>query len=109
MFLFPDTCTHIHSTCPSPPRYARGDAADQCVAYSTDKDINGVEIGAQAESYWLRVVPWGFYKLLKYVDERYHPQHIVITENGVSVPKEQTMRVGDATRDAFRVDYYRCV
>jgi beta-glucosidase/6-phospho-beta-glucosidase/beta-galactosidase len=38
---------------------------------------------------------------------RYHPAHIVITENGVSVPKEQDMRVADATRDSFRVDYYR--
>jgi hypothetical protein len=31
----------------------------------------------------------------------------VITENGVSAPKEQDMRVQDATRDSFRVDYYR--
>lgn len=38
---------------------------------------------------------------------RYHPAQIVITENGVSVPKEQDMRVADATRDSFRVDYYR--
>lgn len=38
---------------------------------------------------------------------RYHPTHIVITENGVSVPQEQNMRVADATKDAFRVDYYR--
>jgi len=51
-------------------RYAKGDAADQCAVYSTDKDADGKEIGAQAESYWLRVVPWAFYKLLKYVDDR---------------------------------------
>lgn len=38
--------------------------------HSTDKDPAGVEIGEQAESYWLRVVPWAFYKLLKYVDDR---------------------------------------
>jgi hypothetical protein len=40
---------------------------------------------------------------------RYHPGHIVITENGVSAPKEQNMRVQDAIRDSFRVDYYKCV
>lgn len=38
---------------------------------------------------------------------RYHPAHIVVTENGVSVPSEQTMRVEDATKDAFRVNFYR--
>jgi hypothetical protein len=36
----------------------------------TQQDEAGREIGAQAESYWLRVVPWAFYKLLKYVDAR---------------------------------------
>lgn len=55
---------------PPPCRFAKGNAEDQCAVYSTDKDPNGVEIGAQAESYWLRVVPWAFYKLLKYVDDR---------------------------------------
>jgi hypothetical protein len=54
--------------CPS--RFAKGNDQDACAVYSTDKDANGVEIGAQAESYWLRVVPWAFYKLLKYVDDR---------------------------------------
>lgn len=33
-------------------RYAKGEAADQCAVYSTDKDANGKEIGPQAESYW---------------------------------------------------------
>lgn len=51
-------------------RYAKGNPDDKCAVYSTDVDPNGVEIGAQAESYWLRVVPWAFYKLLKYVDDR---------------------------------------
>lgn len=51
-------------------RYAKGDEKDACAVHSTDKDPAGVEIGAQAESYWLRVVPWAFYKLLKYVDDR---------------------------------------
>lgn len=56
--------------CPVSCRFAKGNDQDACAVYSTDKDVNGVEIGAQAESYWLRVVPWAFYKLLKYVDDR---------------------------------------
>jgi hypothetical protein len=51
-------------------RLAKGDANDKCAVYATDKDANGVDIGPQAESYWLKVVPWAFYKLLKYVDDR---------------------------------------
>lgn len=51
-------------------KYAKGSADDKCAVFSTDRDANGVEIGAQAESFWLRVVPWAFYKLLKYVDNR---------------------------------------
>lgn len=75
--------------------------------HSTDKGADGREIGAQAESYWLRVVPWAFYKLLKYVDTRYSPSDVVITENGVSVPKEQDMPVAKAVRDGFRLQYYK--
>jgi hypothetical protein len=51
-------------------RYAKGSTTDQCSVETRDKDINGKEIGAQAESVWLRVVPWSFYKLLKYVQDR---------------------------------------
>jgi len=48
-------------------------------------------IGPLAESFWLRVVPWSFRKLLVYVDERYNSPEIMITENGVSVPKENDL------------------
>jgi hypothetical protein len=58
---------HFCSAC----RYAKGSTTDQCSVETRDKDINGKEIGAQAESAWLRVVPWSFYKLLKYVQDRY--------------------------------------
>jgi hypothetical protein len=57
----------LHQPC----RYAKGSTSDQCSVETRDTDINGKEIGAQAESAWLRVVPWSFYKLLKYVQDRW--------------------------------------
>jgi len=48
-------------------------------------------IGPAAESFWLRVVPWSFRKLLSYVDARYGRPEIFVTENGVSVPKENDL------------------
>jgi len=48
-------------------------------------------IGPLAESFWLRVVPWSFRSLLRYVDARYGGPEIMITENGVSVPKENDL------------------
>jgi beta-glucosidase/6-phospho-beta-glucosidase/beta-galactosidase len=38
---------------------------------------------------------------------RYDPKQIIITENGVSAPKEDSMTVQQATRDDFRVNYYK--
>ncbi|KAJ3079453.1 hypothetical protein HK102_003775 [Quaeritorhiza haematococci] len=74
---------------------------------------NGVPIGPQAESTWLFVVPWGFRKMLKWIHDRYalrdRQQGIIVTENGVSAPKEQlvTSPVGVTLEDTFRVQFYQ--
>lgn len=67
----------------------------------------GAPIGAQAQSKWLRVVPWGLHKLLRHIESRYGPGlEVIITENGCSAPGEAAMRVEDAVRDDFRVAFY---
>lgn len=38
----------------------------------------------QAYSNWLYVVPWGFYKAVTYVKEKYNNPVIIIGENGKS-------------------------
>ncbi|WIA44472.1 hypothetical protein OEZ86_007218 [Tetradesmus obliquus] len=88
-------------------KFAKGSTTDKCSVETREQDVNGKDIGPLAESSWLRVVPWSFYKLLKYVQSRYDPKQIMITENGVSAPKEDSMSVQQAIRDDFRVNYYK--
>lgn len=61
-------------------------------------------IGPLAESFWLRVVPWSFRSLLNYVDERYGGPEMMITENGVSVPKEN-----DLSKTGEFILFFRCL
>ena len=68
--------------------------------------LNGTAIGPAADVTWLRVVPWGFRELLKYVHKRYDNPEIIVTENGVAVPGESTKPLDAALDDTFRVQYY---
>ncbi len=36
----------------------------------------------QANSYWLYNVPWGMYKALMYIKERYGNPNVILSENG---------------------------
>jgi hypothetical protein len=51
------------------------------------------------------IVPWGFRKMLNWAWERYGLP-IYVTENGISVPNENTLCLEDALNDTFRVRYY---
>jgi len=68
-------------------------------------DINGNPIGAASACDWLYVVPWGFGKLLNWVKVRYNNPPIVITENGVAAPNEDTLPLQDIVNDNFRINY----
>lgn len=87
------------------------------------EDINGVEskysssgelIGPQGASPWLNVVPWGFKRVLKYIDSRYSVMvggvlvqpRILVTENGCDVPGEDRLTAAEAVHDSFRIEYY---
>jgi beta-glucosidase len=80
---------------------------------TTQKHLNGTLIGIQGHPDWLKIVPWGFYKLLKYVHNRYNQPDIYITENGMvgliigfSVKDESSMQISMAVHDTDRVNYY---
>jgi len=68
---------------------------------------NGVPIGPPADSTWLFVVPAGFRYLLSYIKNRYNNPEIIVTENGVSVPRESSLPLPQALNDTFRISYYQ--
>ncbi|KAI5660383.1 hypothetical protein M9H77_29176 [Catharanthus roseus] len=68
-------------------------------------DKNGVPIGPRAHSDWLYNVPWGLYKAVMYVKERYGNPTIILAENGMDQPGNVTLP--DALVDTTRVEYYK--
>jgi len=69
--------------------------------------LDGKPIGPTADSDWLLVVPRALRAYLEYVNKRYSPGAIIITENGVDVPGEDQMPLAEALDDTYRVDYFR--
>jgi len=78
---------------------------DQLAGTTVYRD--GKLIGPRADSFWLYVVPWGIYKQLRWVADRYDNPPIYITENGVSVPGETLIPLPEVLHDTFRVDFYK--
>ena len=72
-----------------------------------EKDASGALLGPVAESSWLLVDPSGFGKLLVYLNKRYNPGEIAVTENGVSAPGEDSKTPEEAVKDTFRVDFFK--
>ena len=80
--------------------------------YSTTGEL----IGPQADSPWLNVVPWGFYRALRWSYDRYafatgrdkktgrplKQFKIYVTENGCSAPNESSLPLKEALKDTFR-------
>ncbi|GJN32332.1 hypothetical protein PR202_gb20832 [Eleusine coracana subsp. coracana] len=65
---------------------------------------NGVPIGKKAYSDWLYVVPWGIYKAVMWTKEKFNNPVIIIGENGVDQPGNETLP--GALYDTFRIDYF---
>ncbi|KAI9101567.1 hypothetical protein K1719_023811 [Acacia pycnantha] len=66
---------------------------------------NGVPVGPRAHSYWLYNVPWGMYKALMYVKERYGNPTMILSENGMDDPGNVTLAKG--LHDTTRINYYK--
>lgn len=71
-----------------------------------EQDAKGAPLGPVADSSWLIVTPWGFRKALAYLNNRYKPGEMAVTENGVSVPQEDSLPFPAVLHDQFRVDFY---
>ncbi|KAH9685557.1 Beta-glucosidase 44 [Citrus sinensis] len=68
-------------------------------------DRKGVPVGPRANSGWLYIVPWGIYKAITYVKERYQNPTMILAENGMDDPGNVTFP--QALHDATRVNYFR--
>ncbi|KAK1372002.1 Beta-glucosidase 44 [Heracleum sosnowskyi] len=90
---------HVAVNESTPPGYQN----DWQVAYVYAK--NGVPIGPKAHSDWLYDVPWGLYKAIMYVKERYGNPAIVLAENGMDQSGDVT--IPDGLQDTERINYYR--
>lgn len=55
---------------------------------------NGVPIGPRAHSDWLYIVPWGMYKAVTYVKEKYGNPTVILSENGMDYPGNVTLEEG---------------
>lgn len=86
-------------------------ATDLCYALSADetrRPSHEYDSGARcyksdmwesAASSWVKVVPWGFRKLLHWIKEQYNNPEVVVTENGFST-------FGNDVTDCRRINYY---
>ncbi|KAK1565715.1 hypothetical protein Q3G72_033155 [Acer saccharum] len=66
---------------------------------------NGIPIGPRANSYWLYNVPWGMYKALMYIKERYGNPPVILSENGMDDPGNVTLPKG--LHDTTRINFYK--
>jgi len=73
----------------------------------TVTDINGKEIGPQADSSWLRSVPWAFTKILIWINQTYPGLDIYVCENGMDVKNESMKSISEALNDTDRIDFLR--
>ncbi|MCI0696604.1 GH1 family beta-glucosidase [candidate division KSB1 bacterium] len=76
-----------------------GTAEDQGVVLSSDPDWEKTQME------W-NIVPWGFRKLLQWIDARYDSPSIYVTENGCAMPDiVENGKVNDSRRIAFLDGY----
>nr|GME07138.1 beta-glucosidase 44-like [Ipomoea batatas] len=66
---------------------------------------NGVPIGPRANSEWLYMVPWGLYKAVTYVKERYGNPLMFLSENGMDYMGNLTL--AESLNDTKRINYYK--
>lgn len=77
------------------------DGTEPGLFYLPDMDVNCItdESAVGGASFWLKNIPWGFRKSLKFIKEQYDNPEVIITENGIADG-------GNLLNDCGRVNYY---
>lgn len=68
---------------------------------------DGEWIGPETQSVWLRPMPLGFRKLMKWLSDRYGGPTFYVTENGTSLKGESDLPLEKLLDDEFRCEYFR--
>jgi len=68
---------------------------------------DGKPLGPVGDSKWLYVYPQGLRATLNYVNKRYKPKDMVLSESGVDGPGESKLEGDAAIDDTFRTDYFK--
>jgi len=71
------------------------------------EDKNGIPVGPETQSLWLRPCPEGFRKLINWISDRYGRPIIYVTENGISLKGENDLPLEKILEDDFRAQYFR--
>lgn len=71
------------------------------------EDKNGIPVGPETQSPWLRPCPEGFRKLINWISDRYGRPIIYVTENGTSLKGENDLPLEKILEDDFRAQYFR--
>jgi beta-glucosidase len=71
------------------------------------KNKKGEWIGPETQSFWLRPMPLGFRKLIKWLSDRYGGPTFYVTENGTSLKGENDLPLEQLLDDEFRCEYFR--
>uniref|UniRef100_A0A0D9VXY3 beta-glucosidase n=1 Tax=Leersia perrieri TaxID=77586 RepID=A0A0D9VXY3_9ORYZ len=80
-------------------------------SYSSDWHVsfifqrNGIQIGQQANSNWLYIVPTGMYGCVNYLKEKYNKPTIIISENGMDQSGNLTLE--EFLHDTERIEFYK--
>ncbi|XP_048324949.2 beta-glucosidase 12-like [Ziziphus jujuba] len=67
---------------------------------------NGIPIGPQGGSDWLRVYPRGILDILLYIKTKYQNPPVYITENGINELNDAKKPLKEALLDNQRIDYH---
>nr|GMC80190.1 beta-glucosidase 44-like [Ipomoea batatas] len=80
-----------------------------CLVFIYADARNGVPIGPRANSEWLYMVPWGLYKAVTYVKERYGNPLMFLSENGFTVGMDYmgNLTLAESLNDTKRINYYK--
>ncbi|CAI0375499.1 unnamed protein product [Linum tenue] len=98
------TAYYVSNETKETPKEMTSYQADWKAKFSFAK--NGVPIGQTIpSSVWIIDVPWGLYKCLMYVKEKYGNPTVILSENGMEEPANVTLP--KALHDTTRIRYYK--